>query len=82
MSKPNAVAMKYSYDFVNRPLVTTGRVTVNLDSHDDTDLARVGHLYRHGRVVEHTVDAGRIIIVADVPRRLLGSSMRVEVATK
>ena len=52
------------------------RVTVNLDSHDDTDLARVGHLYRHGRVVEHTVDAGRIIIVADVPRRLLGSVER------
>ena len=52
------------------------RVTVNLDSEDAGDLARVGHLYRHGRILEHTVDAGRITIVADVPRRLLGSVER------
>ena len=53
------------------------RVTVNLDSEDAGDLARVGHLYRHGRILEHTVDEGRITIVADVPRRLLGSVERV-----
>lgn len=48
------------------------RVTLEFDPDDERDRERVGRLYRHGRVLEHEVRDGRITIVADVPRRLLG----------
>ena len=48
------------------------RVTLNFDPDDERDRERVGRLYRHGQVLEHEVRDGRITIVADVPRRLLG----------
>jgi len=48
------------------------RVTLGFDPDNEADRERVGRLYRHGRVIEHEVRDGRITIVADVPRRLLG----------
>jgi GTP-binding protein HflX len=48
------------------------RVTLNFDPADESDRERIGRVYRHGRVVEHEVRDGRVTIVADMPRRLLG----------
>ena len=48
------------------------RVTLEFDPDDARDRERVGRLYRHGQVLEHEVRDGRITVVADVPRRLLG----------
>ena len=48
------------------------RVTLNFDPSDETDRERIGRVYRHGRVLEHEVRDGRVTIVADMPRRLLG----------
>jgi GTP-binding protein HflX len=45
-------------------------LTFNPDSEDDRE--RIGRVYRHGRVLEHEVRDGRVTLVADVPRRLLG----------
>jgi len=50
------------------------RITLTLDP--DLDRERVGQLYRHGRILEHVEQDGRVTIVADVPRRLLGSMER------
>ncbi len=50
------------------------RITLTLDP--DLDRDRVGQLYRHGRILEHVEQDGRVTIVADVPRRLLGSMER------
>ena len=48
------------------------RVTLSFNPDDEEDRERIGRLYRHGRVHEHEVRDGRITIVADLPRRLLG----------
>jgi GTPase len=48
------------------------RVTLSFNPGDDRDRERIGRLYRHGRVLEHEVRDGRITIVAEIPRRLLG----------
>lgn len=48
------------------------RVTLIFDPASEADLERIGRVYRHGRVVEHAVSDGRVTIVADIPRRLLG----------
>jgi GTP-binding protein HflX len=48
------------------------RVTLSFNPEDEADRERIGRLYRHGRVHEHEVRDGRITIVADLPRRLLG----------
>jgi GTPase len=48
------------------------RVTLTFDPAEASERERIGRVYRHGRVVEHEVRDGRITIVADMPRRLLG----------
>jgi GTP-binding protein HflX len=48
------------------------RVTLSFNPDDENDRERIGRVYRHGRVHEHEVRDGRITIVADLPRRLLG----------
>ena len=48
------------------------RVTLTFDPDAEADQERLRRVYRHGRVVEHEVRDGRVAIVADVPRRLLG----------
>jgi GTP-binding protein HflX len=48
------------------------RVTLTFDSDDAADRERIARVYRHGRVMTHETRDGRVSIVADVPRRLLG----------
>ncbi|MFN7981054.1 MAG: hypothetical protein U0Q11_04280 [Vicinamibacterales bacterium] len=50
------------------------RITVTLDP--DNDRGRVGQLYRHGHRRTYVEQDGRVTIVADVPRHLLGSMER------
>jgi GTP-binding protein HflX len=48
------------------------RLTLEFDPDDPEDQGRVSRVYRHGRVLEHETRDGRLTIVADVPRRLVG----------
>lgn len=48
------------------------RVTLSFNPDSDTDRERIGRVYRHGRVLDHEVRDGRVTLVADIPRRLLG----------
>ncbi|HUR32198.1 MAG TPA: GTPase HflX [Vicinamibacterales bacterium] len=48
------------------------RVTLTFNPDDERDREQIGRVYRHGRVLEHEVRDGRITLVADLPRRLLG----------
>src|SRR5262249_32860361 len=48
------------------------RVTLTFNPDDPADREGIARLYRHARVVVHEVRDGRVSIVADVPRRLLG----------
>ncbi len=48
------------------------RVTLAFDPDEPGDRERIARVYRHGRVLEHETRDGRISIVADVPRRLVG----------
>jgi GTP-binding protein HflX len=48
------------------------RLTLSFNPDDESDRERIGRVYRHGRVLEHEVRDGRITIVADMPRRLVG----------
>ena len=45
-------------------------VTATFNPDTPSDRERVARLYRLARVVTHEVRDGRIVIVADVPRRL------------
>jgi len=46
------------------------RMTLTFDPDDAGDRDRIGRVYRHARVVVHESRGDRIVIVADVPRRL------------
>jgi GTPase len=48
------------------------RVTLDFNPDSEADRERLARVYRHGRVLEHEVRDGRITLVADIPRRLLG----------
>ena len=48
------------------------RVTLSFDADDGADRERIARVYRHAKVVQHEARDGRVVIVADVPRRLLG----------
>jgi GTPase len=48
------------------------RVTWTLDPDSAADRDRLARIYRHGRVLEHETRDGRVTIVADLPRRLVG----------
>jgi GTPase len=47
------------------------RVTLEFDTSDEGDLARLGFVYRHGRVHSHLTMGDRAVLEADLPRRLL-----------
>ena len=61
-------------DLLGRLAVVTGldtvRVTLSYDVTDESDRARIAHLYRVGRVVTQTSRGSRTVVEADVPRRL------------
>jgi GTP-binding protein HflX len=48
------------------------RVTLTFDTDEASDRERIARVYRHAKVVQHETRDGRVVIVADVPRRLLG----------
>ena len=48
------------------------RVTLTFDPDDPADRERIARVYRHARVLVHEARDGRLSIVADVPRRLIG----------
>lgn len=48
------------------------RVTLTFDPGQAQDLERIGRVYRHGTVISHEVAEGRVTLIADLPRRLLG----------
>ncbi len=47
------------------------RMTLTFDPDDPDDRERIGRVYRYARVVVHEARDGRVVIVADVPRRLI-----------
>jgi len=47
------------------------RMTLTFDPADAGDQLRIGRVYRHARVTSHEWTDDRIVIVADVPRRLI-----------
>jgi GTP-binding protein HflX len=56
----------------SRVALDVRRLTLTFDPSDAGDRDRIARLYRQARVVQHEARDGRISIVADVPRRLLG----------
>jgi GTP-binding protein HflX len=56
----------------SRVALDVTRVTLTFDPDNPADRQRIADLYRHGRVVIQESRDGRLSIVADVPRRLLG----------
>jgi GTP-binding protein HflX len=61
-------------DLLARLAVVTGldtvRLTLSYDVTDESDRARIAHLYRVGRVVTQENHGRRTVVEADVPRRL------------
>ena len=47
------------------------RMTMTFDPNDGGDRERIARVYRHARVVVHESRDDRIVVVADVPRRLI-----------
>jgi len=47
------------------------RMTLTFDPADAGDQLRIGRVYRHARVASHESTDDRVVIVADVPRRLI-----------
>jgi GTPase len=56
----------------SRLALDVARVTLTFNPDDPADRERIARAYRHARVLVHEVRDGRVSIVADVPRRLLG----------
>jgi GTP-binding protein HflX len=56
----------------SRVALDVRRVTLTFDPGDPADRERIAQLYRHARVLVHEARDGRVSIVADVPRRLMG----------
>jgi GTPase len=48
------------------------RITLTFNAADAADRERIARVYRHATVVQHEARDGEVVIVADVPRRLLG----------
>jgi 50S ribosomal subunit-associated GTPase HflX len=55
------------------------RVRLELDADREVDRRLVAELYRHGRVISHAGENGRVRIEADIPRRLVDRFDRVRV---
>jgi GTP-binding protein HflX len=49
----------------------TRRVHLEFDSDSAEDREKIARVYRHGRVLSHQTEDGRVAIEADVPRRVL-----------
>jgi GTP-binding protein HflX len=47
------------------------RLTFAFDPGSEADRRRLAVVYRVGRVVSHTADAGRVLVEADIPRRFI-----------
>ena len=48
------------------------RITLTFNADDPADRERIARVYRHATVVQHEARDGEVVIVAEVPRRLLG----------
>jgi GTP-binding protein HflX len=48
------------------------RITLTFNANDPADRDRIARVYRHATVIQHEARDGEVVIVADVPRRLLG----------
>ena len=46
------------------------RVTLSFDPGQASDRDRMARVYRHARVIAHETRDGRVLLVADIPRRL------------
>ena len=55
-----------------RLALDTARVTLAFDPESDADRAQIAQLYRVGRIVRHVATDGRVVVEAEIPRRLLG----------
>src|SRR5262249_22148748 len=56
----------------SRLAVDVRRITLTFDADAPADRERIARVYRHATVVQHEArDDGAVVIVADVPRRLL-----------
>ncbi len=55
----------------SRLALDTRRVTIEFDPASEADREQIGRLYRHARVLSHVATGGRVVIEADIPRRLL-----------
>ncbi len=55
----------------SRLALDTRRVTIEFDPSSESDREQIGRLYRHARVLSHVQTDGRVIIEADIPRRVL-----------
>ena len=56
----------------SRVALDVRRVTLTFDTDNPRDRERIARVYRLGRVLEQETRDGRLSIVADVPRRLIG----------
>ena len=54
------------------------RVTLEFEAEGEQSREQIARLYRHAHVLQHIARNGRVSIVADVPRRLLGRLQGVE----
>jgi GTP-binding protein HflX len=55
----------------SRLALDTRRVIFEFDADAEQDRQRIALLYRHARVLSHTIGNGRVLVEAEVPRRLL-----------
>jgi GTP-binding protein HflX len=60
----------------------TSRVTLQFETEDEEDRARIAQLYRVGRILRHVATDGHITIDAELPRRVLDRFQRSMVVTK
>ena len=61
----------------SRVALDVRRITLTFDPNEPADRERIAQLYRHAHVLVHEARDGRISIVADVPRRLIGRLQRM-----
>lgn len=62
----------------SRLAIDADRLRLQLDDRDDADRRLLTDLYRHARIVSHRTTGHRIVVEADVPRRLLDRFKRRE----
>jgi GTP-binding protein HflX len=63
-----------------RLALDTARVTLEFDSTNEADRARIASLYRLGRILRHVSSDHRVSIEAELPRRMLERFQPAEVA--